>query len=217
MTGHTMAAMPGDIAGFVALWTAMMAAMMLPSVTPAVLLFATVARSRTQFGFAVAPTAVFVAGYLAVWMLAGVAVALADRASGGAVTTNAWGRAFVGAALVAGGVYQLTRWKLWCLSFCREPLQFFMAHWRDGLPGALGMGAQHGLYCLGCCWGLTLALMALGLMNPLWMAASALIIFVEKVASWGERLVRPTGAALILAGIGIIVGWIPLAPMTGGM
>jgi hypothetical protein len=29
--------------------------------------------------------------------------------------------------------------------------------------------------------------------------------------------VRPIGVALILAGIGIIVGWIPLEPMTGGM
>ena len=217
MTAHAMAAMPGGIAWFVALWTAMMASMMLPSVTPAVLLFATVARSRTQYGFAVAPTAVFVAGYLAVWMLAGVGVALADRASGGAVTTSVWRLAFVGPALVAGGVYQLTRWKMWCLSFCREPLQFFMGHWRDGLSGALRMGAQHGLYCLGCCWGLTLALIALGLINPLWMVASALIIFVEKVAPWGDRVVRPIGVALILAGIGIIVGWIPLEPMTGGM
>ena len=104
MTAHAMAAMPGGIAGFVALWTAMMASMMLPSVTPAVLLFATVARSRTQYGFAVAPTAVFVAGYLAVWMLAWVGVALADRASGGAVTTSVWRLAFVGPALVAGGV-----------------------------------------------------------------------------------------------------------------
>lgn len=67
------AAMPGDSAGFTALWTAMMAAMMLPSALPAVLLFATVARSRTQYGFTFAPTTLFVGGYLGVWMLTGPA------------------------------------------------------------------------------------------------------------------------------------------------
>lgn len=204
-------AMPGDIAGFTALWTAMMAAMMLPSALPAVLLFATVARSRTQYGFAVAPTTLFVGGYLGVWLLTGVGVALADRASGGWVTMNPWGRALAGGALVAAGIYQFTPWKKACLGYCREPLQFFMGHWRDGLWGAVHMGAYHGLYCLGCCWGLTLALIALGMMNPLWMLASALVILAEKAAPWGARFAPVIGAALILGGIGIAVGWIPLA------
>lgn len=45
------AAMPGDIAGFTALWAVMMTAMMLP----AVLLFATVARFRTHYGSRLPP------------------------------------------------------------------------------------------------------------------------------------------------------------------
>lgn len=204
------AAMLSDIAGFMALWTAMMAAMMLPSALPAVLLFATVAQSRTRFGFTVAPTALFVGGYLGVWMAAGAGVALADQASGGWVTMSPWGRMLAGGALVAAGIYQFTPWKLACLGYCREPLQFFMGHWRDGLAGAVHMGAYHGLYCLGCCWGLTLALIALGMMNPLWMLASALVILAEKVAPWGARFAPVIGAALILGGIGIAAGWIPL-------
>lgn len=211
------AAMPDDIAGFVALWTVMMAAMMLPSVTPAVLLFATVAQSRTRFGFPAAPTAVFVGGYLGVWMLTGVGVALADQASGGWVTMSQWGRMLAGGALVAAGIYQFTRWKMVCLGYCREPIQFFMPHWRDGLLGAVRMGAHHGLYCLGCCWGLTLTLIALGMMNPMWMLASALLIFAEKVAPWGARFASVIGAALILGGIGIAIGWIPLEHTMGGM
>lgn len=210
-------AMPVGIPAFVALWTVMMTAMMLPSVMPAVLLFATVAQSRTQYGFSVAPTAVFVVGYLGVWALTGVAIACVNQASGGAITMSNWGRMFIGGALVAGGVYQFTRWKMICLGYCREPIQFFMEHWRDGLVGAIQMGAHHGLYCLGCCWGLTLALIALGLMNPVWMIASALLIFAEKVAPWGKRFARVIGAALILAGIGVAFGWIPLGHATGGM
>lgn len=204
------ATMPGDIAGFTALWTLMMAAMMLPSALPAVLLFATVAHSRVQYGFTVAPTALFVGGYLGVWMAVGAGVALTDQASGGWVTMSPWGQALAGGALVAAGIYQFTPWKMTCLGYCREPLQFFMGHWRDGLPGAVYMGAYHGLYCLGCCWGLTLALIALGLMNPLWMLASALVILAEKVAPWGARSAPVIGAALILGGIGIATDWIPL-------
>ncbi len=214
---RAMDAMPVGIPSFVALWTVMMAAMMLPSVMPAVLLFATVAQSRTRFGFSVTPTAVFVVGYLGVWALTGVAVAWVDQASGGAVTMSGWGRAFIGGALVAGGIYQFTRWKMICLGYCREPIQFFMEHWRDGLLGAIQMGAHHGLYCLGCCWGLTLALIALGLMNPVWMIASTLLIFAEKVAPWGARFALVIGAALILAGVGVAFGWIPLEQTTGGM
>jgi len=217
---RTGAAMPGDIAGFTALWTAMMAAMMLPAVTPAVLIFATVARSRAQHGFVVAPTALFVGGYFGVWMMAGAGVAVADQASGGWVTISPWGRMLAGGALIVAGIYQFTRWKMACLGYCREPLQFFMGHWRDGLAGAVQMGAHHGLYCLGCCWGLTLALIALGMMNPLWMLASALVILAEKVAPWGAQFAWSVGVALILGGIGIAAGWIPLEHamhLMGGM
>jgi len=214
---RAMTAMPGNIPGFVALWTVMMAAMMLPSVMPVIWLFATVAQSRTQFGFPAAPTAIFIAGYLGIWILTGVGVALVDWASGGGVTMNAWGQVLVGGALITAGIYQFTRWKLFCLGHCRAPIHFFMEHWRDGLLGALQMGAHHGLYCLGCCWGLMLALIALGLMNPVWMGVIALLIFIEKTMSGGERFAPFIGAALILAGIGIAFGWIPLEQSMGGM
>ncbi len=205
-----------SIPQFVVLWTVMMAAMMLPSVIPTVLLFASVAQSRTEFGFRPAPTAVFVAGYLGVWAAMGCGVSLLERVSGGIM--NAWRPSLIGGALIAAGMYQLSRWKVRCLSHCRAPIHFFMGHWRDGLTGAVLMGMHHGLYCVGCCWGLMLALIALGMMNPAWMGVIALLIFAEKVARWGERLVLATGLALIFAGAGIAFGLIPYPQqMTGGM
>ena len=75
--------------GFIGVWTVMMAAMMLPSVMPAVWLFATVAPSRTQFGYRPAPTALFVAGYLGAWALAGAGVALLNTVTN--VTMGGWG------------------------------------------------------------------------------------------------------------------------------
>jgi predicted metal-binding membrane protein len=201
--------------GFVGLWTVMMAAMMLPSVLPTVLLFATVARSRAQSGFRPAPTALFIIGYLGAWALTGVGAAALDRLA--IVTMAMWREIFVGGALILAGAYQLTRWKALCLGHCRTPLHFFMEHWRDGSIGAVLMGGQHGLYCLGCCWGLMLALLALGLMNPAWMGLIALLITIEKIAPHGERVALASGVIAILFGAAIAFGWLALPPTLGGM
>ena len=52
------------------------------------------------------------------------------------------------------------------------------------------MGAEHGAYCLGCCWGLMLALFALGVMSLFWMAVVAAVIFAEKLLPGRRRLAR---------------------------
>src|ERR1700747_60434 len=58
------------------MWTEMMVAMMLPAVTPLVLLFSKVARSRAERGQAYVPTAFFIAGYFTVWTLFSLVAAL---------------------------------------------------------------------------------------------------------------------------------------------
>jgi predicted metal-binding membrane protein len=69
------------------------------------------------------------------------------------------------------------------------------------------MGFTHGLYCVGCCWGLMLVLFSLGVMSLVWMAAIAGVIFAEKVLPWGERLTRVIGVAFVALGM-----WIAVAP-----
>lgn len=202
-------------AGFVVIWTVMMAAMMLPSTLPTVSLFATVAKSRRQFGFPSAPTAAFVIGYLSAWALLGVVVSLTSVL--GRPAAHTWSEPVAGAAIVLAGAYQLTRWKSLCLGHCRSPLNFFMYHWHDGAGGAAVMGAHHGMYCVGCCWGLMLALLALGLMNPGWMALIALIIFAEKIAPAGQRVALLTGLVLMVTGSGIALGLVPFHQAAGGM
>ena len=71
------------------------------------------------------------------------------------------------------------------------------------------MGAHHGMYCVGCCWGLMLALLALGLMNPGWMVLIALIIFAEKMAPAGQRVALLTGLVLMVTGGVIALGLVP--------
>jgi len=60
------------------IWWAMMPGMMLPSATPMILTFATIARNKRSRGQPFVPTTVFTAGCLVVWGLFGVVAALAD-------------------------------------------------------------------------------------------------------------------------------------------
>jgi predicted metal-binding membrane protein len=63
------------------------------------------------------------------------------------------------------------------------------------------MGAEHGLFCVGCCWGLMLALFALGVMSLFWTAVAAVVIFAEKVLPQGPRLSRMLAVALVALGL----------------
>ena len=75
---------------------------------------------------------------------------------------------------------------------------------RRFLRGALRMGVEHGLYCLGCCWLLFIILFPLGIMNIAAMAVIAVLIFAEKAFPWGLRIARLTAGALILCGIAVL-------------
>src|SRR2546423_73966 len=125
-------------------------------------------------------------------------VAVAGALVGGALLTWLHGERYpAGAALVAAGLYELTPLKEVCLRHCRGPIHFVHAGWRDGSAGALRMGSEHGLYCVGCCSGLMLALFALGVMSLAWMAVIAFLIFVQKVLPLGDRLAPVVSVAFV--------------------
>jgi predicted metal-binding membrane protein len=204
----------GALGWYLGVWVTMMAAMMLPSVLPMVLIFARVSRERFRLGRApLIRSWVFVGGYLAVWTAFGLlAYALYRLVEGLELGFLAWdeqGPLVVGGAIVAAGLYQLTPLKEVCLRHCRGPLHFILGGWRSGRLGAVRMGAEHGLYCVGCCWGLMVVLFALGVMSVFWMAAVAGIIFLEKVTPLGARGGVPVSLALVALGL-----WIAVAPGT---
>jgi predicted metal-binding membrane protein len=185
----------------------MMVAMMFPTAAPMILTFHKVQAGKRQRGDAFVSTSVFVAAYISVWTLAGVAAyagalaaeAIAARAALSPVTTARIG----GVVLVAAGIYQLTPLKDLCLSKCRTPTTFIMTSWREGIAGALRMGLLHGAYCLGCCWLLFAILFPLGIMNIGAMAVVNLIIFAEKTMPWPR--VAPYAAAVALVLYGALV------------
>jgi predicted metal-binding membrane protein len=208
---------------FLSIWVVMMVAMMFPTAAPMILTFHKIQSSKRQRGEASVATWVFVAAYMLVWTMSGVAAyagaLVAEAIAARAALSPATAARFGGAVLVVAGVYQLTPWKDRCLSQCRTPIGFIMTSWRDGAAGAVRMGLLHGAYCLGCCWLLFVVLFPLGIMNIAAMAAITLVIFAEKALPWGRWAAHATAAALIVYGLVVLVvpHMLPSYMPSGGM
>ena len=207
-----MSAMPGmplswsasTWALLLAMWWVMMIAMMTPSAAPTILLYARVQRSAAPGAAGgVAPTAVFAAGYLLVWLLFSLLAVAAqfalDRA--GLIDTGlmrSQHRALSAGLLLLAGVYQLSPLKNACLAKCRAPAAFLSQHWRPGVTGALRLGALHGAWCVGCCWLLMALLFVFGVMNMAWVAALAVLVLAEKLLPRGKWVGRAVGVLMLV-------------------
>ena len=187
------------------MWAVMMVAMMVPTAAPMTLVYGAVARKAAVQSNPVAPTFVFVAGYIVIWSLFSVAATVVqwelDRAAllSPMMVSNS---ALLGSILLIGaGVYELTPLKHACLRYCRSPAQFISQNWRSGIGGAFGMGLKLGAYCLGCCWVLMGLLFVGGVMNLLWIAAISAFVLLEKIIRFGHAAGWFGGAAMILVGV----------------
>ena len=140
----------GSFGFFVGIWAAMMAAMMLPGAVPAAVNYA---RTHRRIG----ATTLFVAEYVAVWTLFGVAAyaVYQPHSSTTAVVIT-----------VAAVLYEVTPLKRRARQRCQQTAT---------------SGFHYGLYCLGSSIGLMLVLLAWGAMSIAWMAAIAALVFVQKV------------------------------------
>ena len=177
-----------------AMWAVMMTAMMLPSATPMILLG----------GGAGHPWLVAL-GYVAVWALFSVGATVLQWALGTSSILNPMMEVAspeAGAILLAtAGIYQLTPLKQACLTTCQSPMAFMTRRWRRGPWGAFRMGAEHGIYCVGCCWALMLLLFAGGVMNLTVIVALTLFVAFEKLAPLGAWGARASGVLLVAAAV----------------
>lgn len=189
-------------ASMLVMWVLMMVAMMLPSALPMVLIYERFERGHG--GAAGVATALFAAGYLAVWALFSALATAAQwglERSGLLSADMALGGTGLAAALfIAAGAWQFAPLKQRCLEACRSPIAFLSAHWRPGRAGALAMGLRHGAFCLGCCWLLMALLFVGGVMNLLWIVPVALFVLIEKCLPGGERMGKLGGALLVAWG-----------------
>jgi predicted metal-binding membrane protein len=205
--GQMMRTAPAWTPGYAVLiffmWAIMMVAMMLPSAARPILRVVSFARTRSDQAIGIPAAMLFTAGYLVVWTGFSFAATLlqwaSDRAGILSEAMSSRSAVVAGLLLLAAGVYQLTPWKQDCLRHCRFPLES-PAHGGEGAPAIVATGMRHGLFCLGCCWVLMGLLFVGGVMNVLWIAVLALLVFVEQALPWGGGVSRWAGAALIVWG-----------------
>ena len=140
----------GSFGFFIGVWAAMMAAMMLPGAAPATVDYT---RTHRQRGAAIR----FVAAYLAVWTLFGIAAYAVYRPH---TTTVAV------VMTVAAGLYELTPLKRRARRRCQQ---------------SADSGFHYGIYCLGSSIGLMVLLLAWGAMSVAWMTVVAVVVLIQKL------------------------------------
>jgi predicted metal-binding membrane protein len=164
----------GSFAFFIALWVPMMAAMMLPGAAPAVL------QSARASG-RVRAVPLFIASYLAIWTLVGIAVYALYRPHGSVAA---------GVVVIAAGVYEFTPVKRHFRRRCRERVR---------------SGFEFGLYCVGSSIGLMLMLVAVGVMSIAWMSLIAVLAVAQKLLPAKTAIDVPLALAIVGFGILIVV------------
>ena len=165
----------GSPASFIGIWMSMTAAMMLPAALPAVLAFVR-ADSRLVAGLW------FVASYLAVWLVFGVAAYGLYRQHG---------HAAAGGLTILAGLYDLTPLKRACRERCRE-------HVRSG--------GRFGVYCVGSSAGLMVMLLALGVMNVTLMVGVTAIVLAQKLLPPRPFLDATLALGIVAFGVLILNG-----------
>jgi|HubBroStandDraft_6_1064221.scaffolds.fasta_scaffold151119_2 predicted metal-binding membrane protein len=178
-------------AKFTADWALMVAAMMAP------LLLAPLrhgwdrsfARRRAR------ATLLFVAGYAAAWMVAGVVLQATALAALLAMPAAPIGGLGLVAAAAMG--WQVSPAKQWCLNRCHRRPQL-AAFGAAADVDALSFGLSNGAACVGTCWALMLLMLLVGSGHFAAMLAVTLFVLAERLenpAPLGWRL-RGAGKAL---------------------
>jgi predicted metal-binding membrane protein len=190
----------GAAAGFVWMWLTMMAPMMLPSLMPQLWRYCRsvpAASALARHGL----TALVGLGYFAVWALLALVIHAAAAALAGLEIRGEWLRvqpALIGAALLLAGAVQLSSWKARQLARCRDESACVPG---PTTPVAWRYGLELGVQCALSCGNLMLALLALGMMNGVAMAAVTLAVTAERLAPAPRPVSRLAGVAIAAVGV----------------
>jgi predicted metal-binding membrane protein len=185
---------------FVCGWTLMTVAMMLPTSIPLLVVFHTICRASTNRPLLIA---LAVLGYLAIWLVFGVAAYSAAIGVARAANHLTWIQSrpwtFTAVILLLAGLFQFSPLKYRCLEKCRSPFSFVAAHWHGERKHteAFLLGVSHGAFCVGCCWALMLLMIPIGAGNLGLMLMLAVVMAVEKNLAVGKWMAKPLGAALV--------------------
>lgn len=191
-----------------AMWMLMSVAMMLPSAAPLIRTYCEIADTAAAKRERAVHPLILVCGYLGVWLVASQLFAgltlIVSRLGESALPFAPAPLAISGTALLAAGAYQFSPLKEACLKKCRRPFSILFARWTTSPAGVFRLGAEQGVWCLGCCWALMLVMFAVGVMNVFWMALIGLFTLLEK-QSRGRLASHLAGAILLVWGAGLLL------------
>ncbi|HEY1334664.1 MAG TPA: DUF2182 domain-containing protein [Myxococcaceae bacterium] len=193
----------------VLMWTTMMVGMMVPPEVPTLVRLAR--EERWGRWRAAGSAAALLGGYLVVWAVASVGLAMLDARLGawGLMTHDMASRsvALNVVILAAAGVAQLSPWKSACLERCRAIPRAL----REGEVRPLGSGLRHGVASVSSCGVLMLVLLVVGAMN--WVA----MLFLTALLV-AERLAPAAVSPLLsrVSGVGLL-GWAGWSMLSVGL
>lgn len=185
------------------MWGIMMVAMMYPSSVPLFRMYYNTLDETTSGGTA-ARVGAFMATYALVWAVTGVIPLVVNGMVPIAAIANQHSVVLFGGTLLILSAYQLSPYKNRCLKYCRTPLGFLMEYHKPGIRGAAEMSFRFSVFCVGCCWALFAVMVVVGSMNILWMAGITVVLSLERVLGWGDRLANGIGVAAGIGGIAVI-------------
>mgnify|MGYP003835799399 FL=1 len=188
---------------YLVMWGVMMVAMMYPSSVPLFRMYYNTLDGTTRVGSA-GRVGAFMGAYTLVWTATGVIPLTVNAVVPIAAVANQNGALLFGGTLILLSVYQLSPYKDRCLKYCRTPLGFLMEHHKPGVRGAAEMSLRFSVFCVGCCWALFAVMVVVGSMNILWMAGITVVLSLERVLGWGDRLANGVGVAAGIGGVFVI-------------
>jgi predicted metal-binding membrane protein len=212
--GVTPSADGPGFANWIAGWSLMIVAMMVPPALPLLRVFEKLTAGRLDKAQL---TALMACAFLAVWIGAGAALYLAGTMANKALlmlpmlAERPWLMAGI-AALIAGA-YQFTPLKMACIDACRSPMSVIMTRWHSAHPlrSSLGIGLAYGAICVGCCWALMLLSVLVGAMALPIMAATGVMMMLERILPSVRPLIPIQAGFAIFIGLLLIAGAIPPA------
>ena len=194
---------PVGVGLYLFMWGVMMVAMMYPSSVPLFRMYYNTFNEATTTETA-ARVGAFMGTYALVWAATGVIPLAVNAVVPIAAIANQHGAFLFGGTLLILSVYQLSSYKNRCLKYCRTPLGFLMEYHKPGIRGAAEMSFRFSVFCVGCCWALFAVMVVVGSMNILWMAGITIVLSLERILGWGDRLANGIGVAAGIGGIAVI-------------
>jgi predicted metal-binding membrane protein len=203
----------GIVFAFLVVWLVGMIAMMFPAMIPVMSVYSGLNNKEDEGSHPprfVGP-AIFLCGYLFAYGLLGLglfaAVYLGFQLSLALPWLSSVSVVGLASVLFVTGIWQLTPWKEKSLSKCVSPMGFFLTHFKKGSLGALRMGAEHGVYCVGCCWLYMLVMLAVAAMSLISMALLSGLIIIEKAFVGRSSWFKWVSAGVFFSLAGLVVAF----------